>query len=129
MHDRGKVRAVVRVRPRSDPEIRSDQPGAVTLIGTNALEVQCCSNDTVSEFVFDSVLDEGATQAALHAVVGKPMVEHVLSGYHACCFAYGQTGSGKTFSMYGKVILIFDSTYIFGAHLDTRFVQSLQRPL
>jgi kinesin family protein 7 len=34
--------------------------------------------------------------------VGKPLVEHAVQGYNACCFAYGQTGSGKTYSMFGK---------------------------
>jgi chromosomal replication initiation ATPase DnaA len=105
----GKVQVHVRVRPRSDPE-HSDQRGAVTLIGANSLQVEYSNNDTVSEFVFDSVLDEKATQADLQAAVGKPMVQHVLSGYHGCCFAYGQTGSGKTFSMYGKVSSFFFQT-------------------
>lgn len=37
------------------------------------------------------------------AVVGKPMVENVLSGYNSCIFAYGQTSSGKTYTMLGQL--------------------------
>ena len=37
------------------------------------------------------------------AVVGRPMVENVLSGYNSCIFAYGQTGSGKTHTMLGQL--------------------------
>ncbi|DBA86183.1 TPA: hypothetical protein ACH3X1_005692 [Trebouxia sp. C0004] len=36
-------------------------------------------------------------------VVGRPMVENVLSGYNSCIFAYGQTGSGKTHTMLGQL--------------------------
>jgi hypothetical protein len=38
----------------------------------------------------------------MFAVVGRPMVDNVMSGYNACCIAYGQTGSGKTFTMLGS---------------------------
>ena len=34
--------------------------------------------------------------------VARPLVQHTLRGYNACCFAYGQTGSGKTYSMFGE---------------------------
>lgn len=37
------------------------------------------------------------------AVVGRPIVENVLSGYNSCIFAYGQTGSGKTHTMLGQL--------------------------
>ena len=39
----------------------------------------------------------------LAVVVGRPMVENMLSGYNSCIFAYGQTGSGKTFTMLGQL--------------------------
>lgn len=35
------------------------------------------------------------------AQAGKPLVQHVLQGFNACCFAYGQTGSGKSHTMFG----------------------------
>lgn len=48
--------------------------------------------------------------AWLHAVVGRPMVENVLSGYNSCIFAYGQTGSGKTHTMLGQLDAITAGT-------------------
>jgi len=55
-----------------------------------------------SEFVFDRVFGSEATQDVVFDEVGRPLIEHVLQGYNACCFAYGQTGSGKTYTMFGK---------------------------
>ena len=66
--------------------------------------------------MFDSVLGGGfepsgkereakaeaaAAQEEAYDVCCRPMVQHVMSGYNACCFAYGQTGSGKTYTMFG----------------------------
>ena len=54
----------------------------------------------VWNFVFDGVLDQGASQQDVFDEVSS-MVESVLDGYRACIFAYGQTGSGKTYTMEG----------------------------
>jgi hypothetical protein len=45
-----------------------------------------------------------ASQAAIHAAVGVPTVDHLLKGYNTCLMAYGQTGSGKTYTMLGPSI-------------------------
>ena len=52
-------------------------------------------------------------------MVGKPVVESVLSGYNGTIMAYGQTGTGKTFTL-GSFIekgIVWDSVYL------VRFVQ------
>ena len=52
------------------------------------------------QFVFDSVLDQSASQAEVFEEVASS-VESVLDGYRVCIFAYGQTGSGKTYTLQG----------------------------
>jgi len=41
---------------------------------------------------------------ATPAVVGVPMVQHILDGYHSTVMAYGHTGSGKTHTMQGSLL-------------------------
>jgi hypothetical protein len=52
-------------------------------------------------FSFDGCFGLGKDQEGVYATVGKPVLEHVLSGYNACILSYGATGSGKTYSMFG----------------------------
>lgn len=67
------------------------------------LQIHDVGKQHTSQFTFDDVFGCQASQTQLHEAIGQPMVDHVLSGYNACCFAYGQTGSGKTYSMVGEV--------------------------
>mmetsp|Transcript_62884 Transcript_62884/g.147546 ORF Transcript_62884/g.147546 Transcript_62884/m.147546 type:complete len:866 (+) Transcript_62884:45-2642(+) len=62
-----------------------------------------------SDFVFDYVMDSVdssrsgyVSQERCYEIMGRRLVHHSISGYHACLFCYGQTGSGKTFSIMGK---------------------------
>lgn len=57
----------------------------------------------LSEFSFDNIFPASSTASDVFSTIGEPLVQHVLSGYNACCFAYGQTGSGKTHNMLGPV--------------------------
>jgi hypothetical protein len=38
-------------------------------------------------------------------MVGRPIADACLEGYHGTIFAYGQTGSGKTFTIQGAFYL------------------------
>ncbi len=49
------------------------------------------SKEHSSEFVFDRVFSADSPQEVVFNEVGKPLVEHAMQGYNACCFAYGQT--------------------------------------
>ncbi|KAJ7535310.1 hypothetical protein O6H91_12G027300 [Diphasiastrum complanatum] len=40
-------------------------------------------------------------QEHIFNMVGKPITDACLQGYHCCLIAYGQTGAGKTFTMEG----------------------------
>ena len=62
-----------------------------------------------SDFAFDCVMDSTdaskpsyVSQEKCYDMIGRRIVQHSISGYHACLFCYGQTGSGKTFSCMGK---------------------------
>ena len=52
-----------------------------------------------SEFSFDQVLGEDATQADVYMATAQPVVEDVLNGYNGTIMAYGQTGAGKTYTL------------------------------
>ncbi|KAI8896766.1 P-loop containing nucleoside triphosphate hydrolase protein [Globomyces pollinis-pini] len=52
-------------------------------------------------FCFDSVLGEAASQKDVFEATTKPLLTHVLDGYHATVFAYGATGCGKTHTITG----------------------------
>lgn len=49
------------------------------------------------KFKFDHIFWDSDDQSQIQTHVSSNLVDHVLQGYHACCFAYGQTGSGKTY--------------------------------
>lgn len=53
------------------------------------------------QFNFHKIFPHHATQSTMFDQVGRPIVNHTLNGYNACCFAYGQTGSGKTYTIFG----------------------------
>ncbi|CAE7607430.1 KIF14 [Symbiodinium sp. CCMP2456] len=62
-----------------------------------------------TDFAFDCVMDSTdaskpnyVSQEKCYDMIGRRIVQHSISGYHACLFCYGQTGSGKTFSCMGK---------------------------
>merc|ERR1719424_2411976 len=54
-----------------------------------------------TRFNFDLVFGEDATQEAVYAEVGAPILRKALQGFNATIFAYGQTGSGKSHTMMG----------------------------
>ncbi len=67
------------------------QNGHGPLMRASLIAVHDPSKDHSSEFVFDRVFAAGAPQEDVFDEVGKPLVEHAMQGYNACCFAYGQT--------------------------------------
>ena len=54
-------------------------------------------------FETDLVFDDQATQKEVFQIIGKPIVEDVLSGFNGCILCYGQTGSGKTHTLFGDM--------------------------
>ena len=62
------------------------------------------------DFCFDTCLwsvdpnaPNYADQETVFEVVGKPLLQGILSGFNTCIFAFGQTGAGKSFTMMGDI--------------------------
>lgn len=53
-------------------------------------------------FAFDSVFDEVADNASVHADTTQPLVDTFFAGGRETCFESGQKGSGRTYIMAGE---------------------------
>ncbi|CAN1238294.1 Kinesin-like protein KIN-UC [Linum grandiflorum] len=102
--DSGRVRIAVRVRPRSEEEVRSDAdfPDCVELQPELKRLILRKNNWSSESYKFDELFTETASQRRVYEAVAKPVVESVLSGYNGTVMAYGQTGTGKTYTI-GKI--------------------------
>ncbi|MED6219987.1 Kinesin-like protein KIN-5C [Stylosanthes scabra] len=99
------VQVLLRCRPFSDDELRSNAPQVVTC-NDHMREVAVSQNiagkhiDRV--FTFDKVFGPSARQKDLYDQAIIPIVNEVLEGFNCTIFAYGQTGTGKTYTMEGE---------------------------
>ncbi|KAG2682994.1 hypothetical protein I3843_10G011500 [Carya illinoinensis] len=99
------VQVLLRCRPFSDEELRSNAPQVVTC-NEYSREVSVSQNiagkhlDRV--FTFDKVFGPSAQQRDLYDQAVIPIVNEVLEGFNCTIFAYGQTGTGKTYTMEGE---------------------------
>ncbi|KAK2418459.1 kinesin protein KIN-5D [Trifolium repens] len=99
------VQVLLRCRPFSDDELRSNAPQVVTC-NDYSREVAVSQNiagkhiDRV--FTFDKVFGPSAQQRELYEQAVTPIVHEVLEGFNCTIFAYGQTGTGKTYTMEGE---------------------------
>ena len=98
------VKVYVRMRPAGDgsevPRTMFTPQGGT---GVQKLSLKDPGNKNYGEyaFMFDQAFFPETGQDEIFHEVAKPLVDHCLAGYNACCFAYGQTGSGKTYSIFG----------------------------
>jgi hypothetical protein len=81
------IKVVVRVRPLNKKEKK--QAGGKRSVSVNDHMVDITDCD--KQYTFDHVLPETSEQREVFDVVGKPVVDCVLSGFNACILAYGQT--------------------------------------
>ena len=101
------VHVYVRFRPLNDFEsdLLARNIGWVTpcFLSEEIVQLETRKNNKnfSNQFVFDKVFNTDANQDFIYNVVGKEIVNDVMSGYNGTIFAYGQSGSGKTFTMYG----------------------------
>jgi hypothetical protein len=93
------ITVVVRVRPRNGRE--ASLGGAICVTPAGPSQVRLGGTAEAHTFAFDHVAGEGASQAELFEMAGRPVVNSCLHGFNSCLLAYGQTGSGKTYSMLG----------------------------
>ncbi|PIA59170.1 hypothetical protein AQUCO_00400201v1 [Aquilegia coerulea] len=104
--DKGvNVQVLLRCRPFSDDELRSNAPQVVTC-NDYQREVAVSQNIAGKQidrvFTFDKVFGPSAQQRDLYDQAVVPIVNEVLEGFNCTIFAYGQTGTGKTYTMEGE---------------------------
>ncbi|XP_041022574.1 kinesin-like protein KIN-UC isoform X2 [Juglans microcarpa x Juglans regia] len=102
--DPGRVRVAVRLRPKNDEDVLSDDDFSDCVeLQPELKRLKLRKNNWSSEsYRFDEVFTETASQKRVYEVVAKPVVESVLNGYNGTIMAYGQTGTGKTYTL-GKL--------------------------
>ncbi|WOL15661.1 kinesin-like protein KIN-5C isoform X1 [Canna indica] len=107
-HEKDKavnVQVLLRCRPFSDDELRSNAPQVVTC---NEYQREVAVSQMIAGkqfdrvFMFDKVFGPSARQTDLYDQAVVPIVNEVLEGFNCTIFAYGQTGTGKTYTMEGE---------------------------
>ncbi|KAG2585740.1 hypothetical protein PVAP13_6KG409000 [Panicum virgatum] len=99
------VQVLLRCRPFSDDELRSNAPQVITC---NDYQREVAVTQTIAGkqfdrvFTFDKVFGPAAKQQDLYDQAIIPIVNEVLEGFNCTIFAYGQTGTGKTYTMEGE---------------------------
>ena len=122
------IKVLVRVRPPSEAELShggyrkavhaTEDGRGCYLTAPGAPQDQGPSKPA---FSYDNVVDENTEQERVFELVGKPIADAFLEGYHSNLLAYGQTGAGKTYTMQGdgsnegKGLLPRCLDYVFGA--------------
>ncbi|ONM04046.1 kinesin-related protein4 [Zea mays] len=99
------VQVLLRCRPFSDDEVRSNAPQVITC---NDYQREVAVTQSIAGkqfdrvFTFDKVFGPTAKQKDLYDQAIIPIVNEVLEGFNCTIFAYGQTGTGKTYTMEGE---------------------------
>ncbi|KAL5545811.1 hypothetical protein UlMin_005498 [Ulmus minor] len=99
------VQVLLRCRPFSDDELRSNAPQVLTC---NEYQREVAVSQNIAGkhidrvFTFDKVFGPSAQQKDLYEQAVIPIVHEVLEGFNCTIFAYGQTGTGKTYTMEGE---------------------------
>eukprot|EP00746_Dinoflagellata_sp_MGD_P106862 gnl/MRDRNA2_/MRDRNA2_44795_c0_seq1.p1 gnl/MRDRNA2_/MRDRNA2_44795_c0~~gnl/MRDRNA2_/MRDRNA2_44795_c0_seq1.p1 ORF type:complete len:974 (-),score=212.73 gnl/MRDRNA2_/MRDRNA2_44795_c0_seq1:228-3149(-) len=104
LYEVSSVQVFVRIRPADAAEegsaeifrYQSSRPRVLSL--TDPLSGGQCEHS----YEFNGIFLPPHGQGEVFEKATKPLVEHVLHGFNACCFAYGQTGSGKTYTIFGE---------------------------
>ena len=97
------IKVFVRMRPLN--ELEEGHAKCLRRESSSTLTLLPAVNADATEFTYDHVAAEDANQEHVFKAVGRPVIEHVLSGFNASVLAYGQTASGKTHTMLGDVPL------------------------
>ncbi|XP_062112736.1 kinesin-like protein KIN-5C [Humulus lupulus] len=99
------VQVLLRCRPFSEDELRSNAPQVVTCndyMREVAVSQSIAGKHIDRVFTFDKVFGPSAQQKDLYEQAVIPIVHEVLEGFNCTIFAYGQTGTGKTYTMEGE---------------------------
>ncbi|KAF9103129.1 kinesin motor protein cin8 [Mortierella sp. AM989] len=97
------IQVVVRIRSRSEREVRENSPIAVQAHNKEILVPSTLGDRAPSKsYSFDRVFMYSDQECIYNEIV-TPILDEVLTGYNCTIFAYGQTGTGKTFTMEGDL--------------------------
>ena len=99
------IKVLMRIRPPSRTELANGSYRKAVFVsedGRGAYLSNCGHQDASKTFSYDNVVDEETSQEKVFDLVGKPLADAFLNGYHCNLLAYGQTGAGKTYTMQGK---------------------------
>ncbi|KAF9431547.1 kinesin motor protein cin8 [Entomortierella beljakovae] len=97
------IQVVVRIRSRSEREVRENSPVAVQSQNKEILVPSTLGDRAPSKsYSFDRVFMYSDQECIYNEVV-TPILDEVLTGYNCTIFAYGQTGTGKTYTMEGDL--------------------------
>lgn len=83
-----QIRVFCRFKPSQAPTFKYDE----TMV-----------DDGTSQFSFDGICSEFATQEEVYNRIAKDHIEELMLGKNTTIFAYGQTASGKTHTMFGDL--------------------------
>ncbi|KAG0000248.1 kinesin motor protein cin8 [Entomortierella chlamydospora] len=97
------IQVVVRIRSRSEREVKENSPVAVQAQNKEILVPSTLGDRAPSKsYSFDRVFMYSDQECIYNEIV-TPILDEVLTGYNCTIFAYGQTGTGKTFTMEGDL--------------------------
>lgn len=122
-----RILTAVRIRPPNSNELKSSVPhivtkdggvdGGILIVDPGYFSSNESSDKTKRQsferhFSYDYSFcpnNPGSEQEDIYSTCGKPLLNHVRSGYNCCLIAYGQTGSGllsSTFSIFPLYLLL-----------------------
>ncbi|ETO18240.1 kinesin [Reticulomyxa filosa] len=94
------IRVVVRIRPKLNEELNSQEILMLDANDTNSLHVTHPKKS--KQFTYDYVATPQTTQELLFQNCGvTQLIDASINGFATTIFAYGPTGSGKTYSISG----------------------------
>jgi hypothetical protein len=107
------IHVSVRLRPLSSSELSSGIHSCCAATSKSSLMITKEGDTTAylksqaaseSEFAFDAVFDEHASQIEVYNKSAKPYVEKVIQGENVTIFAYGATGAGNEMTLNPETI-------------------------
>ena len=111
-HPGQNIVVAARLRPLSSKEINAGQKSCCTAANESTITIKKAGDssaylksqnqDTINNFVFDHVFDEGSTQQEIYLRTIQKFVPKIHLGQNVTVFAYGATGAGKTYTMFGE---------------------------
>lgn len=91
------INVAVRIRPRTEKEAAADVPVYFSHCPRDqqVLQQHSESGSKVKYWPFKTIFGADSSNKMIFDVVGVPLVDAALEGYHAALLVYGQTTAGE----------------------------------